>query len=564
MTKDKKTFSHAKYVCVLFVIIVFSLIIRLIRIRLVPSGISTDVLLYFINARSIAETGKDIYGRFFPLFSSHKGFLLSPVVMYVMALFYKLFGFSFTVGYLPNILIATASIFIAGLFATYLTGKRRIGIITALLLSVSPWHYHLSRTGFEGVFGYSLVLIGIYCSLLALKKPKYFIFSFILFAIAMFAYKAINIFLIVYPFIFAFTVGWKKSKLSHVILFIIAIWTVVILQWFFLFIYYHDTYSTGFINNNIQNAALNVESDRVMSDAPHVVRLLLSNVPLSLTHIYLANYLQFFSPQYLLINGDNDLRYSTGRGGQIYLLDVFFIVTGIVWLAKTRKKVSLFLLLSIIVVAPLAALISDQEYAVRTFISVFALAILGACGVEQFIGWGKTTKLRKVIIVIIGGLYVFSVIQYLYRYQFLYVHYAREAWDGVNEQVFTEANHLRGSYRRIAFGRSTEFYYLEFMYWNILPIHDMQKALKTYDGKTLTYDNILFVSTCSFQSDDILKNSIKNDELLYTPEPCIKDIPPLQRYYLPKTLTWLWKTYDAQTVNLYFANMQNTGAQNAK
>src|SRR5258706_14647572 len=95
------------YIFILSGIAIFALSIRLIGINRVPPGVPTDVLLYFINARAIAETGRDIYGHLFPIFSSHKGFLVSPVTLYIIALFYKIFGFSFIAGYMPNIIAST-------------------------------------------------------------------------------------------------------------------------------------------------------------------------------------------------------------------------------------------------------------------------------------------------------------------------------------------------------------------------------------------------------------------------------------------------------------------------
>ncbi len=540
--------SVKTYVIFLAIITFFALVIRVIGLNRVPPGISTDVLLYFSNARAIAETGKDIYGRVFPLYSSHKGFLVSPVTMYAIALVYKIFGFSHVISYVPNIVLATASIVFCALLATKLIGNRRIGLISALLVAVSPWHYHLSRTGFEGVFGFSLVLIGIYCSVMAIKRPAWYIVSFVLFVLATFSYKAINVFLVLYPILFFLTVAKKLVKMKYVIVFTLGIWIVIAFQWFMLFAYYHDTYSNGFVSNNITRAKLDSDTERLQSDAPHLVRIIASNVPLSLSRILFANYAHFFSPQYLLTLGDNDLRYSTGGQGQIYLVDAFLMVTGIVWLIKKKKPMALAFLAGIIVIAPLASLISDEEYAVRTFIAVFALAILGACGMEQLIMARMSILRKKLLLTALGIIYICSFGLYLYRYHFLYVQYGREAWGGVNKDVFVEAYKQIPNYKHITFGMTSEFDYMEFMYWNKLPVTQMQHTLSTYDDKMLTYKNINFVRLCSFQGDYLYFGSLRDGELLYTHDTCFKDVEPLKRYYLPKTLIWLWKTYDQTSV----------------
>lgn len=541
------------YVLILIAIAVFGLIIRVVDLSRVPSGISSDVLLYFSNARSIAETGKDIYNHAFPLYFAHKGYLISPVTVYVTAFVYKVFGFSQVNGYIPNIVMSVMTIVITALLATFVTGKRRVGVFAALIVSVSPWHYHLSRTGFEGVFAFSLVLAGIYASILAIKRPIYFILSLFLFIISTFSYKAVNIFLFLYPLLFVFTIGWKRVKTLHAVLFTAGIWVVIALQSFLLFSYYHDTYAGGIVSNNISRAAADTDTERLQSDAPRAVRVLFSNVPLSLTRIFITNYVNFFSPQYLLTQGDADPRFSTGGRGQLYLLDVVLIIGGIIWLVKSKQKISLIFLLAIIFVAPITSLVSDEEYAIRTYIALFAFAILGACGMELLLTSRIQQSKRKIIIGILAFLYAASFVLYLYRYHFLYtqfnVYYNRPIWDYGERAIFKEAYARSFGYKRITFGRSSEFEYLGFMYWNSLPVTSIQKAMSTYDDKTLSYKNVYFVRNCSYVGDTLTPGSLDN-ELLYTQGSCFKDIPPVQRYYIPKTLVWLWESYDATSLKV--------------
>jgi hypothetical protein len=546
MIGDMKTKT---YVALIAAIALFGLAIRIIGLDRVPTGISSDILLYFSTARAIAQTGKDIYGHTISLYFSHKGYLISPVTVYVTALVYKLFGFSFINGYIPNIFMSTLSIVVAALLAERLTGARRIGVFTALFVAISPWQYHLSRTGFEGVFGFSLVLAGIYCSVLAIKKPTLFILSAFLFMLATFSYKAINIFLFVYPLIFVFTLGKKQVKDSHKILFTVGIWAVIAVQWFLLFTYYHDTYANGIITSNVTRAASDANTERVESDAPHILRIVASNTPLSLVKILVANYTHFFSPQYLLTLGDGDLRFSTGGHGQLYLLDVVLILGGVIWLSKTKRKTTLIFLSAIVIAAPLAALVSDEEYAIRTFIALFAFAIFAACGIELLLDSRLSPKRRKVFLSVLGIIYAVTVGIYLYRYHFLYIHYGRWSWDFGDKEVFKEAFTRSPNYTRITFGQTSEFEYLGYMYWNNLPVRSIQKSLSTYNEKTLSYGNVYFVRDCSFEGNILTPETLDKNELLYAPDTCFKETEPIHRYYLPKSLQWRWKTYTADWLN---------------
>ena len=158
-------FSKRLFILFLCSIAIFGFGIRMMNLNMVPTGISSDTLLYFMNARAIAETGKDIYEHLHPLYFMHRDIVAMPLTIYVIALFYKVFGSAHIIGYLPNILISTLSIIVVGLFTKMITKNSVAGVFATIALTFSPWHYHLSRTGFEGVFGFTLIFFGIYFSL---------------------------------------------------------------------------------------------------------------------------------------------------------------------------------------------------------------------------------------------------------------------------------------------------------------------------------------------------------------------------------------------------------------
>jgi 4-amino-4-deoxy-L-arabinose transferase-like glycosyltransferase len=534
---NKKT-----YFFLLILIAAAGTALRIIALDRTPPGISTDILLYFSNARTIAETGKDIYGAPFPLYFVHKEYLVNPVTVYVTALIYKLFGFSHVNGYAPNLVMSLITIIITALMGTVLTGKRGIGILAGIFVALSPWHYHLSRTGFEGVFAYSLILVGILFSLKAKEKPSYLWYTVGLFTLASFSYKAVNIFLIFYPLVY-FLAGKRevKSKKNALVM-IAAFWAIVILQSLLLFSGYRDNYSRGIIQKNLDFAKTEAAKEQNQSDAPRLFRLLASNVPLSLTKKLIRNYVHFFSPQYLLTRGDNDMRFSTTGHGQVYLIDLLFFIMGIIWLKNNKQKITLILLAGIILTAPMAALISDEEYAIRTFIAVFPLGVISGAGAYNIMTRNYRRIPKNYLVILLTGIYLAGFLLYLYRYHYLYIHESRKAWGGTNREVFCEAYRRRRKYPIITFGRSSEFEFLEFTYWNKLPVSEIQKQLASYNEKILTYENIRFVRTCGPNSDSF-PLSQTDFQILYAPDSCKIGREPDRQYFNPKTLEWTWGNY---------------------
>lgn len=520
-----------------------SLCISLLRLHIVPTGISSDTLLYFMNARAIAETGKDIYGHLYPLYFLHKDIVAMPLTIYVIAFFYKLFGSAHIIGYLPNILISTISIVVVGVFTSHITKNVRAGIFAAIALTFSPWHYHLSRTGFEGVFGFTLIFIGIYLSILGIQQKKYLFWSFVMMFLATLSYKAVNIFLLCYPFVLLCFTGISFAKPKRFIAYAISIWFIIFLQWFLLFFLYKDSYASGILSHTVDRAKKEVNTQMELSDAPRKLKLLLSNTPIAITTIAIQNYLHFFSPQYLFTTGDTDNRFSTTGHGQLYLLDGLFIVLGILWLVKRKNFSVLRLVNAIVIVAPLGSMIADEQYAIRTFVSVFIFATLSGTGASHFIDMFSHNRFKKVIFVVLSISYLFSVSVYLYRYHFLYVHYGRWAWNSNNKEVFASAYNDSFTHSQITFGGTSEFDYLDFMYWNHLPIKEVQHALITYDNKMLRHKNIRFTRTCT-----AIPNQIHEYELVFVRDECIPDIEPKTRYYLPKLQRYTWKVYDRRAL----------------
>jgi hypothetical protein len=539
---------------ILSLIVSFGFFLRIISIEQTPSGFSPDVLLYFINARAIAQTGLDIYGKAFPLYFSLKDFLVNPTPVYFGAFFHLIFGYAPWVSYLPNVVASTLSLVGAALLAETLFPRKRIGLYAAAILTISPWHLHLSRTGFEGVLGFCLVLWGIYFSIIGIKIRPLLFLAIPFFLLGTFSYKAVNVFILGYAVIYIFYLRYIHLQIKQYLFFIFLMLFSVGIQWFLLFYYYHDAYANGVILKNDLYATERVNKERFISDAPMKVRFIFSNKPLVFVQTVTENYLNFFSPQFLLTHGDADVRFSTQFHGQLYLIDSLLILFGVVWLIRTRQVKNLFFLLAILLISPLSSAISDQQYSIRAFEAVFIFAILIGCGIEYITMYviKKHPKYHQIILGAGVGIYLLFAAGYLYRYYFLYQYYERATWNGVNRKVMENIYSLRKNYSKITFGVSSEFEYLEFFYWNNLPFSQIQEKLNHYPEKPLVYENILFTRVCSGQSGIPTLQNFEKKELLITRNSCFPNLKPLRYDYYPKSDTYDWKEYDYDTLKTDF------------
>ena len=131
-----------------------------------PAYIGGDEAHFVSHAHSIATTGRDLNGERFPLFIKITDLLVpnhSSRIWYQPVLFYLLaFDFLFLPvdewsSRLPTTLIAVLDILLVYLIARRLF-DRRIGLIAAVLLALTPAHFILSRQALDYICPLPIVL----------------------------------------------------------------------------------------------------------------------------------------------------------------------------------------------------------------------------------------------------------------------------------------------------------------------------------------------------------------------------------------------------------------------
>lgn len=141
-----------------FVLLVITIIGALIRISLLGRNrMHVDEALYSSWALSIAS-GKDIFLRFVLVDKP-------PVPIYILALFFRLFGTSEIVARLPNLLASVAGIIVLYHIGKHLYGQGA-GLLAATLLAFSPYDIQFAPTVFNDplmvILAYSAVLLALH------------------------------------------------------------------------------------------------------------------------------------------------------------------------------------------------------------------------------------------------------------------------------------------------------------------------------------------------------------------------------------------------------------------
>ena len=127
-------------------------VLRLAWLAKYPSGFTPDEAAFGYNAYSLLKTGRDEWGTtwwklFFYNMRSFGDYKL-PLYSYLAVPTVAWLGLSELSVRLPGAVLGTMSVIGVYYLAAELFTKR-IGILAALLLAISPWHIQLSRGAFE-------------------------------------------------------------------------------------------------------------------------------------------------------------------------------------------------------------------------------------------------------------------------------------------------------------------------------------------------------------------------------------------------------------------------------
>ncbi|KKS65179.1 hypothetical protein A3A14_00910 [Candidatus Daviesbacteria bacterium RIFCSPLOWO2_01_FULL_43_38] len=410
----------------LFFILLFFLITRLYQIESVPASLYWDEASIAVNAYSVALTGRDEWGDLFPLHFRAFGEFKLPVYIYSVAVFEKFLGLSELAVRLPAVLFSFGTILLTYLLALKIFNQKTTALLSAFFLSILPWFFIFSRTGYEATAGLMFYILGIYLMLFTGQNRIWPLISVLSFAVSLYSY---NSFRIITPLTFLCLTGYfiwirradfkKIALISLISIFVFLLSLVPI---------YRLTASEG--TTRLQAVSIG------NGEAPGQ----------EIITVFLQNYISHFSPNFLFISGDANLRSQTGNSGQLYFVNLLLIVFGIVFVLKNRKPLQ-YLPILLMLFAPIpAAITKESPHALRAISGVPFLAILSAVGAVYFL---DRVKFRRLFLcaLVVGFLVMFAV--YFKSFLTEYPNISSKDWQYGYKKIFTEFTGEFGQFERI-------------------------------------------------------------------------------------------------------------------
>ncbi len=489
----KKVSSNRTTLLLMAVLLILSFGLRFFRIEQVPSALYFDEVDLGYQARSLIETHKDYRGRQTPFYVLSFNDPRVPIPAYAIALTTLLPLSEELQVRLPNVIIGSLVVLLVFLLIKLWTNNLLISFVVALTFATNPWQLQFSRWAHEGIFTEFFFLSSLYLFYLALKKQrfKYLFFSTILAALMFYTYRTMSLFtpLYILSLVVLYFREIKQFGLKKLII-IIAIFCVIDIPFLL-----STTYLAPDIPRIVQVsifsdklAPILIQRDREVDSNDYQTHIIgkkaspesfvFHNKLISYAETFLKNYLETFSTSFLFLTGDPNPRQGIGRLAELLYVDLIGLVAGLYFVGRNLKlKIYQFLVL-LLLLSPIPSSITEggASHGSRLFIFSVPLLIIIGLGWVNIIKNVLKLRFSKLILALLGIVWIFNFVYYLHLYQ---VHYPIESaqyfgygFKQAAQDISKEINNYKKVY--ITKGNDPPMIYL--LFWSHIP----PKALQDY------------------------------------------------------------------------------------
>lgn len=393
---------------ILVLIIFLFLFTRLYKISEIPASVYWDEASIGYNAYAISKDLKDEWGEFLPLHFRAFGEFKLPVFIYSVVPFVKIFGLNEFSVRVPAVLYSLGVVILTFFLSRKLTGNNFIGLWASFFITISPWFFIFSRTGFEATAGLMFYLLGILFFLQNEKGGKFFVLSALSFILSAYSY---NSFRIIAPLTILFLIFSERAGIER--LFKHFKWatlsiTLIILS--VLPIYRLYVYDAGI------SRVLAVGS----ADAGS----------------FLKNYISHFDPRFLFIQGDSNLRHQQIGFGQLFFPEALLVAAGFIYILKSKSKYK-WLPILLILLSPIpAAITKESPHALRSLSIVPFISMISAMGVSMLRSYRIPSSYLNIgIVLLMLGFFINYFISFLN----IYPAQSSKEWQYGYKKIFMEA-----------------------------------------------------------------------------------------------------------------------------
>jgi len=413
---------------ILVLILFLAAFLRLYKLGSYPP-LNADEAALGYNAWSLLETGKDEHGDSWPLHFKSFGDYKPGAYIYLILPVVKIFGLNEWSVRVPAALLGVATVGLAYFLAKLLWKDERLGLLWAGILTLSPWHLHFSRGGWESNVALFLITLGVYLFYcFKLKTKKTLFWAGLSFVLSMYTYHSAR--LIVPALILGlayfnreFLFKKRKKVIKSVLLVGILLVPLAL------------SFMRGGASARFSGVGLMADPGPLWranelrgqyANPNGIIPTLFHNRYFLYAISFSQKYFSHFNGRFLFIEGDSVPRSKLPDMGVMHLVEVVFLLLGAYYWLKSKKKEK-YLLGLWLLVAPLASAMTFQApSALRSLSLTVPFSLLVAVGINNLLKIKLKQKIVLILLLVIA--YVWSFVYWQDRY---FIHYLKRfpsAW----------------------------------------------------------------------------------------------------------------------------------------
>jgi 4-amino-4-deoxy-L-arabinose transferase-like glycosyltransferase len=453
-------------------ILLVALCLRFYKLGRIPQALSQDETSIGYNAYSILQTGKDEYGKAWPLYFKAFGEYKSPVYIYLTAILIKLFGLNAFAVRFPSAFSGVLTVLIIYFLAKEILRNsqfnnstiKKLAIFSSLLLAINPWHLHYSRTAFEVTLAVFFTALG---WLLLLKKKEGLGIVFLFLSI-----YSYNISRLLAPVMLLIFYGsqkqWRNGLITAGVIFLLPI-----------------LFSFGSLSS-VKGPML-ITSPEVLADGLELRSYIISFSPL-LAKIffnrfffagwqYLNNLASFISAGFFFITGSVHGNQGIGNSGQFYLFELPLIVFALFKIISQKEKRFYNLIYWSLAVIGVVSLTQEVPHANRALFLVIPLIIFSAYGL-MILAQKVSLLIKLGFLAVVIYAIAFYFLSYYYRFPVLYA----PSWRTADKEVALYLKNNQDNFSKIIIDQNSGFMYTSLLFYGAyIPSDFQQNSLRYTD-----------------------------------------------------------------------------------
>ena len=513
----------------IIIILIIAFLIRGVNLWSTPA-LNPDEAALGYNAYSLIQTGKDEHGISWPLHFKSFGDFKPGGYVYLALPFIKILGLTPLAVRLPNLILSVLTILFLYKLILLLSKSNVLALLSSIVLAISPWHIHFSRGAWESSAALSFIVIGTYFFFRSIQEKfiKNFSIFVVFYVLSLYIYHSAR--LIAPLLALTLVVLYFKNLIKKLPQILIPIFFGVILALPVMISFLHNggTARIGGVGLTADYGPIS-RAEELLNNHNNVklINRAMHNKKLLYLISWGQKYASHFDLNFLGLNGDEVPRSKVPEMGQIHLIEIPFLLLGLIFLLKStiynpRSKI---FFIAFLFIAPIASSLTYQApSALRALAMVIPISIFIANGIYYFFSFFKNKKLFTLISVIFIFIYGYFIAYYFDAY---FVHYPKRypfAWQYGFDQLVPYLEQEKDKYNQIYVTNKYDQPYILFLFYSKYPPQKIQSEIKLTTPDKYGFSTVLNYGKYHFEKIDWYK--IPTNSLVVSSDETIPKISP--------------------------------------